>query len=213
VTEIDFSFLEQNDAPPDILEDPLENVTDEQIRDDTQRVDRDFLKQKRRKAHAKEYENRLRGMFLIGTQLGLQSPNTVADAVAIIIHGPNMARAWGDLAAENETIANAIDFITKPSDSPITAAITATLPFALQCLRNHEPVLETPVRQLKIPFTQKEMKIRFNVKLGRVRNLTLDPDEMTHRVLNIPEIKAQIEKWGLNIASRNGRQKRNAATN
>jgi hypothetical protein len=124
------------------------------------------------------------------------------------VHGPKFARTWGDVAAENKTVANAIDFITKPSDSPMTAAILATVPFVLQVIRDHEPVAETPIRVLRVPFTKREIKLRFNVKLGRLQNMTLSPDDLTERVLAIPEINSQIEKWGLKVALRNERRRK-----
>jgi hypothetical protein len=168
---------------------------------ETVQVDRTFMAKPRRKPHAKEYENKIRGLLLVSTQMGLQSPNTVADACTIIVHGPKFAQTWGDLAAENDKIATAIDFLTKPSDSATTAAILATLPFALQLIRNHEPVAEAP-RTIRIPIIKREFKIKFNVKLGRLRNMTLDPDELTNATLSIPEISAAINKWGLQVAQR-----------
>jgi hypothetical protein len=209
--DIDWSLYEPQEPPPDeILEQPL--LSDEALaamqEEPSEPVDRTFLKQPRRKPHAKKYEDKIRGLMLVGTQIGLSSPNTVADACTVIVHGPKVARTWGDLAAENETVANAIDFITKPSDSPITAAMLASIPMALQLVRNHEPVAETPVRVIRVPFTKREIKLRFKINLGRLQNMTLDPDELTERVLAIPEIKTQIDKWGLKVALRNERKRK-----
>jgi hypothetical protein len=200
MTDVDWSLLNSEPAPESILQD-MDPTVDGSLDDgDGPRIDRSMLKQPRRKAHAREYEDKLRGLFLVGTQIGLQSPNTVADAVTIIVHGPKVAQTMGDLAAENEMVANAIDFITKPSDSASTAAILAAFPMVLQLVRNHEPVAETSGRIIRIPYTKREIKLRFNIKLGRLRNMTQDPDELTDHVLAIPDISAAIEKWGIKVA-------------
>lgn len=202
MTDIDWSMLTAEEAPEPIFDDIAPDVDDTLDDKEGPRIDRSMLKQPRRKAHAREYEDKLRSLFLVGTQIGLQSPNTVADAVAIIVHGPKVAQTMGDLAAENDTVAAAIDFVTKPSDSATTAAILASVPMVLQLVRNHEPIAETTGRIIRIPFTKREIKLRFNVKLGRLRNLTQDPDELTNHVLSIPDIRAAIEKWGIKVASR-----------
>jgi hypothetical protein len=207
MTDIDWTMLNDPEPAESIFDDIGE--ADASL-DDTEgpRIDRTMLKQPRRKPHAKAYEDKLRGLFLVGTQIGLQSPNTVADAVTIIIHGPKVAQTMGDLAAENAMVANAIDFITKPSDSATTAAILASVPMVLQLVRNHEPIAETSGRIIRIPFTRREIKLRFNIKLGRLRNMTQDPDELTDHVLAIPDISAAIQKWGITVASRTGKRNR-----
>jgi hypothetical protein len=61
-----------------------------------------------------------------------------ADAGAIGMHWPNVARETASLAAQNETIGKAIDYLN--SAGPYAGILTAAMPLALQLLANHDRI-------------------------------------------------------------------------
>lgn len=59
-----------------------------------------------------------------------------ADAGAISLHGPNIARELASLADQNEQIAKGIDWLNK--SGPYAGLIIAVMPFTLQVMANHK---------------------------------------------------------------------------
>jgi hypothetical protein len=58
-----------------------------------------------------------------------------ADAGAIQVHGPNVVKAWNDLAQENSQVAKGIEFLT--TGSMYGAVVATTAPLVMQLLVNH----------------------------------------------------------------------------
>jgi hypothetical protein len=135
----------------------------------------------------------------------IQNPATVPDAAAIIMYGPDVSRSMGDLAAHDIRVRRAIDFISDGADNPYFAAVAALAPLALQILRNHEPVAEvSPVRKIRIPFTKRFFTIKFKIKLGKLRNMSNDPQEFTAHVLSNEGIVNELQRQGIFVASQSG---------
>ena len=58
-----------------------------------------------------------------------------ADAGAVALHGPNLARETASLAAQNERIGNAIDYLN--SAGPYSGILLAGLQMGMQIAANH----------------------------------------------------------------------------
>lgn len=158
---------------------------------------------------AKEYERKV-GEFLGAiAKESLGHPATVADGAATLYYAGNMATTWGDLANADKRVRTGIDFIVGGTNNVYSAAVFATIPWVLQLVRNHEPVVEATARLWRIPFTKKEIPIKLGFKVkGRLRAMfTHDPDELVKAALT-PAIVSQLEANGVKIARRR-RAKRN----
>lgn len=164
---------------------------------------------RKRPVGAIKYEKKVRGILQTGFKLTVTNPATVTDAASILMEGPKIATTLGDLAASNDRVARAVDFLTEGNESPVAAACLAVTPLLLQLIRNHEPVLEPAMRGWKIPFTKRRINLRFGIKLGRIRALTNDPGELYSHVYNNPRISAALRKQDIvpaKPANRRGRQ-------
>lgn len=199
--KIDFSAFEPVDADPIVTEMP------EAKPDDTfDYPDSKFIPKQTRPSGAVKYERKTRALLNIAMRSTVESPQTVADAAAIIMYGPTLAEKMGNLAATDERVARGIDFITEGTENPYAAVAFATFPLVLQVLRNHEPQIEIKPRGIKIPFSKgKRLNFKFGVKLGKLRRITNDPEAFTKHVMN-PEILDALRKQGVNVASVNGRK-------
>lgn len=131
----------------------------------------------------------------------LSHPATVADGAALLYYTPKVARAWGDLADADDNVRKGIDFVIGGSENPYAAAVFATLPLVLQVVRNHEPVAEGSAKAFRIPFTKREFKWRFRIRIqGWFRNVfTHDPKVLTDAALTPPVIR-ELEANGVRIA-------------
>lgn len=175
--------------------------------------DERFVKATGRKRGAVGYEKKVTSLLQTLTQVMVNSENTIPDSAALVMYGPKVATAWGDLAANDANIARAIDWLTEGTENPYLSAIVATAPLALQILRNHEPAAELSDRKgIKIPFTGKRYKPKFTIKLGKLRNVTHDPDTLVSHVFGNPNIQAAMAKNGIDVsATLTRRQARRAA--
>lgn len=163
-----------------------------------------LLRQPRRPSHSAEYEAKANNLLQLGLTFTVANPNTVTDAAAILIHGDSISKALGDFAAENDTTARILDFLDGGTNNAATALVTASLPFVLQLMRNHEPVAEVDTT-VKIPFTRGKLSFkipsRFKIKLGGVpRQMTNDPLELYAKTFT-PDVVLKLEKKGLRVAS------------
>jgi hypothetical protein len=194
-------FVDTEEAPGSILTEeppPAPEPPDE--------PDAGFIKQGRRDRYAVQYEKKVKTLLNTGMRITIQNPNTVADAAALIMYGPDVARTVGDLAAKDPWVRKAVDFVAGGADNPYMAVLAAVTPLVLQVLRNHEPVVETP-KQFRIPFTKRVITIRFKLKLGKLRNLSNDPAEFATHVLSNEDIQTELAKQGIMFAKpqNNGR--------
>lgn len=176
----------------------------------TDEPDATFIKKPRRDRNAAAYEKKVKNLLNAGMRLTIQNPATIPDAAALIMYGGELSRTMGDLAAKDPWVRRSIDFISGGADNPYLAVIAAATPLVLQLLRNHEPVAEMPVRRIRIPFTKRELRIKFRIKLGKLRNLSNDPQQFTAHVLSNADVQAELQRQGILIGeqqSSNGRTK------
>jgi hypothetical protein len=176
--------------------------------------DKSFIESPKRPRGAVGYQKKIHdGILSPLFQLAVQNEHTIADSAAILLYGPKLETKLGDLAATSDPVARAVNFITDGTENPAAAAMIAAFPLILQVIRNHEPQLEVKPRGLWTPFKGKDGKRRrisfkFGIKLGRVRNVTHDPEKFTHSVFTNPSILAALEKEGMQIAyNPNGRKR------
>lgn len=142
------------------------------------------------------YEAKMTGLLQTISDIAMASPQTIPDSAAIIMHGESVATAFGDLAANDPRVARGIDWITSGTNNPYAAVLSATLPLALQVLRNHEPVAESESKGIRIPFLKRTIKLRFKIKLGKLRNATNDPDHLVNVVFGNPDLQASLKEKG-----------------
>jgi hypothetical protein len=90
----------------------------------------------------KDYESAILGLFQIPAGVlaiaGMQKPVFAADAAAISIHSPGIAKALHDLGNERPEIAAILDRVLQVG--PYGVLIAAVAPLALQMLANHEAI-------------------------------------------------------------------------
>lgn len=164
--------------------------------------DTGIITQRQRPQKAKTYERKVKSVLSAAFKVTASHPATVPDAAAILMYGPNLAEKAGDLAADEAWAARAIDFLTEGAENSKLAFASAAGIFALQILRNHEPSLQpNPDRKgFKIPFARgRRMKLKFGIKLGRVRELTHEPTALSDYVFSNPAVMAALKKQGINV--------------
>jgi hypothetical protein len=190
------------DGDPDLQPDMTEPLYDE--------PSPDIIKQKVRSVRARAYEKKVAHSLNGAFRLSVAHPATVADAAALVMYGPKFAEKWGDLADESAWVARGIDFITEGSDNAMAAALAITVSLGAQTVRNHEPILIPAQRGLRIPGTKRFIRFKIGIKLGRVRNLTNDPNRLVEYVFTNEKIVAALKKNGLTVASQRntGRDRR-----
>lgn len=186
----------------DLTPSPENDIADE----DYDYADPSFIKQPRKRNGAGEYERKIKAGINTGIRFLVEHESTVPDAAILMLAGPSLAETWGNAAAYDKRIARVIDFITKPSDDPVSLAIMTSIPVVFQALRNHEPQLETVQTGLRIPFRRnpdgspKRIRIRFGIKLKRLRPLTNDPKALSDQVFRDPRVVESMKKQGLRVA-------------
>lgn len=84
----------------------------------------------------KDYSDDLTG--LVQTLWAATAAFAPADAAAIQMHGPNVVKAWNDLAQENAQVAKGIEWLT--TGSMYGAVVATTAPLVMQLLVNHNVV-------------------------------------------------------------------------
>lgn len=214
-TEFDFSTLtEAQDiewvAPPEETPGTTRYVGPQELDSDAvdeepDRPDLDITKEKKQSRRAKAYTDQV-GLMLGGfAKEALEHPNTVADGAALLYYTDKVAVAWGELADADERVRKGLDWIAGGVENPYLAAVMATLPLALQIVRNHEPEVETTGRVFKV--FGKEFKFKFRIKMGRLRQLfTHDPDELVNAALTPANVRT-LEKNGVRVAKRTRRNR------
>lgn len=189
-TDFDFSGLSPEDLP------------NESIPDDVSEPDQphpEMTQKPKRSLRAKRYEKQVGAVLGAATRAAAEHPSTVPDAAALLYYGRNVAEKLGDLADADERVRKAIDVFSGGVENPYAAAFSSVAILGLQLIRNHEPVLEPEMRGIRIPFTKRVIKLRFGIKLGRVRALTHDPKELT-RAAFTPEVQAFLQRQGVRLA-------------
>lgn len=156
---------------------------------------------------AREYEKKTAAMLNALMRGTASSPNTVADAAAIIVYGPSLASAAGELAEADEAARKMIDMIATPSNPWIMLAM-AGLPLAAQLFRNHESEVVKPVRKItkdiKIPlFKNKTLHLRIPLRLAmpkHFRNQTIPAKVLSQSVFENADVVKALRKRGIDVA-------------
>lgn len=161
--------------------------------------DTSLLDKRKRKPGAEKYEKKARNLFQFAFSAAIRNPKTVPDAATILMYGPEVAEAWGDLAVENEWVAKAIEMMSDTTENAIAAFMLSTVPFIMQLVRNHEPVAEVEPRGIKIPFTKRTIRVKFNLKLKRFRAMTHEPVAITNHVFGNPAVQEKLRQQGIII--------------
>jgi hypothetical protein len=179
-------------------------------------------------AVAREYRQRMESILKAGL-MGALNTGQMADAAAILAHGPGFASATGQLADADERARRAIDLITAPASPLLLFAMTA-IPLVAQLVRNHEKqVAEVPqtIRQRRAErkaakatgvqqpprFTFKVLgrsipvrfRMRFNVgkAFGMFRAQTADPDRLAFKVFSDPKLVGALQRQGFSFRGGN----------
>lgn len=174
-----------------------------QVDQEPDQPDASLADPKTRSPKAVKYEKKARSVFRFAFWTTVQHPKTQPDAATILMHGPKVAEAFGDLAAQNPAIARAIDMMDETTDNATLAMLMVAVPFVAQLLRNHESeVAEVEPRSVRIPFTKRSIRIRFKVRLKRLRAMTNEPKELTSYVFSNPAIVEKLRKQGVGVRVR-----------
>lgn len=180
-------------------------------------------------AKAKEYSDKVKSILKSGT-VGAIKLGDLPDAATMLAYGPAFADASGQLAAQNEWAANAIDILTSPGSAPLTFALTAST-FLLQLARNHEATFkELPNARRNAKLRKRAMQdahkaepprftirafgrewpIRYRVRnnklkgiFGAFRAQTRDPGELTYNVFTDPKVVSMLRKQGIVLVAPN----------
>lgn len=166
--------------------------------------DTGLITQRQRSTKAKQYEKKIKGVLSAAFRVTAAHPATVPDAATILVYGPNWAEKAGDLAGDEPWFARGVDMFTEGTENSRLAFLTSSVIMALQFARNHEPTLQpNPDRAgFRIPFAGgRRFKIKWGIKLGRVRELTHDPVTLTDYVFSNPAVIRAMEKQGIHVGS------------
>ena len=192
IGEFDSEFLAPDEPQPEAVE--------EEIPDS---APGEFVEEVRETARAKKYRVKAKHGLNFLMKVFAGHPKTVADAAAIIQHGPGISQAVGHLCDTDERARKIIDFITDDGiDNPYVLLGLATIPLVLQGIRNHESSLEKGA-QLKIPLGRKRrltLPFTFSLKLKKMRAATYDPDFLTAHVFGNPIVQDAFRKQGIKVA-------------
>lgn len=191
------TFVQEDEPLPPVDDNPYDGF----LNADTPEFEPDLslIDSKPRGAKAKKYEKKVAGLFSVGVKVTIAHPRTLADSAALLMYGPNIAEKAGDLAASNERAAALIDMITDQTENPATALIVASIPLALQVIRNHEPQLETKERGIPVGRGRR-IKFRIPFRLGkRMKNVTRPPDVIAHEVFSNEKVQEALARQGINI--------------
>jgi hypothetical protein len=164
--------------------------------------DASLLGSGRRVRNSRAYENKLRNLFSVLVKETAKRESTVADSAALLMYGPDAARALGDLAAKDARVARGIDMITDGAENPYATALLSVLPLAAQVLRNHEPTIEPRIRTFRVPGVRREFKLplKFGVRVEAFRSLTFEPESLTRHVFGDGRVQEAFRKQGLRFA-------------
>lgn len=181
----------------DLLDPPT--IEDVQVDDGVPQPDPSLVDPPKRSPKADKYEKKARNVFRFAFWSTVQHQQTLPDAATILMHGPKVAEAFGDLAAENDKIARAIDMMDETTDNATLAMLMVAVPFIAQLVRNHEPVAEVTGRQIRIPLTKRTVRIKWNLRLKRLRMVTNEPKDLTAHVFSNPLVIEKLAKQGIHV--------------
>lgn len=202
------AIRDSNDAPifgdirPDATD--LMDLPDVEVDDkEADGPDASLIDKPRRKPSAVKYEKKTRGLFNTAFHLTVRQQKTLPDAATILMYGPDVSEALGDLAAENEWVAKSIDMLTDTTENAALSLILVAVPFIAQIVRNHEPSAEVEgPRTIRIPFIKRQFRVRFNLKFRRLRKFSHEPSALTSHVFSQPAVVEKLKKQGITVVQR-----------
>lgn len=160
--------------------------------------DASLAEDKPQTARSKRYQKKANVPFRIAFKRLMQHQETIPDAATVMLYAPKLTRAVGDLADEDERFRKALDMLTETVENPYTAVLAATVPFALQILRNHEPDAETlhhgiPIWKGKRILT----RFTFRIKVGWLRAATDEPNAVAQYVFSNQKVIETLSASGM----------------
>lgn len=194
---MDFTDIELENEP-EPSEPPWENASD--TVPSAGEPNDTLLNEEKRTRRAEKYEKKAQRPLRYAFAIAVQHPLTVPDSAAILEYGPNLAEKIGDLADHDAKVRKAVDFLSDDTlGNPYLACVAAAVPLVMQILRNHEPQLVPEVRGIRIPFIKRTIKLRFGIKLGRLRAVTKPPQEFGEKYFNSPKIVEKMQSLGITV--------------
>jgi len=200
--EFDTEFLEPDAPDPDAVDPELSDT------------DPDFIEEVKETARARKYRLKTKHGLNFLFKLFAGNPKTVPDAAAIVMHGPDVAKAVGHLCDTDERARKFVDFVTDDAiDNPYLITALTVLPLVFQVMRNHEPALDkvrTGGVRIRIPFTKRAIHLPFSLRIRLfrgAREMTEAPDTLTAHVFGNPAIREALARQDIHVAwpSQNGR--------
>lgn len=159
---------------------------------------------------AAAYEEKVSGALNMVMQMTIGNEKTVADAAAIIEHGPGLAKQLGVLADHDPKVRASIDFITSGTSNPYAAVVVAAIPLIAQILRNHEQ--ETPTDlEIKLPIIKRIFRVKWRIRLKSkaLRSLTKTKDEQLESQLGRDDIRMALAAQEIDVAWNGGKSRAN----
>jgi hypothetical protein len=173
---------------------------------------------------AAEYTKKVNSVFKAGV-FGCIQAGDMADAAAILHHGPPFSHALGQWADKDRRVAAGIDVVTSPS-SPVMMALVTGITLLAQVTRNHEAQIreipnarkrakaiklskrasekEAPPRfTIRVLKWQIPVRFRSRIKLSTIfagfRAQTHEPQLLVMQVFNDPDLIKALEKQGIRL--------------
>jgi hypothetical protein len=180
-----------------------------------------FVEPSRRPPRAKQYQKKAQRFLNVIMRSAVKHEETLPDAAAIIMYGPDFCEKLGDLANHDARVRRGVDFIMEGAENPYLAFAIAALPMAAQVYRNHQQEMapraivesvrrgraaakDQPGRKIRIPFTKRTISVRFRIHFPSVENFSNEPAALTEFVFGDDKIRAALQKAGIEVASLNG---------
>lgn len=195
-----FEPFSANGQPANDVTDPEQQYTEPH----------NVAEEKKRTRRAQQYEAQVNQLVSAWFKGSVSKPGFVADAAALSLYGPNFAEKAGDLADHDKNVARFIDALNGDVVSnPYLALVAASLPLALQIIRNHEPVLEPKARLFRIPFSKSKKHPegrslnfkKLGIRLGLLRHQTDSPERIYRYVfVDNPLMRKAMEEQGITVA-------------
>src|SRR6516162_143891 len=199
-------FDDLDDLPDEEVADVIEGTYDE--------PDEGFVQPSVRGRTAKTYEKKIKTVMNAIFRQTVAHQATVPDAATILMHGPDFAEKWGDLAEHDKRVRRGIDMILDGTENPYIAVVIPTAALLLQLYRNHEDALspsgaveaikksrarvkEREPKRVRIPFTKRYLEFRWKLNMPAVRNMTNEPQQLAAYVFNNPAVIASMQKAGI----------------
>src|SRR5215472_8677587 len=171
-----FTAEDLTDSPIGLDEPPIGN--EGMVDDEYDQPSGEFIKKTTTTVRSRKYAQSVKSILNVIFKEAVSHEATVPDAAAILMYGPDFCKSAGDLADHDAKFRAALDWLDEGTSNPYLAFAMATLPFVAQVYRNHQDSLAPTAivqsiranrqvakqregRKFRIPFTKREITIRF----------------------------------------------------